>query len=381
MRHLLPLLFLLPLAPARSAQFVITYNGVPPDAQTAIAAAADVWSGILVSPVPIKVLATWAPMGSLALATTFPNGRRDFPGAPLPDTWYATSLANSITGIELDPGENDIEIFINSSTTWYFGTDGMPGPGQYDLMSIALHELCHGLGFVGLSKKEGSDGSLGLLTSADFAPLFTTFPWPQLDTLPSVFDRFLTEDLNGPLAQMPDPGPELGAALTSNAVRFSGPIAVAGNSGMAPRIYAPSAFALGSSCVHLNESTYPTGDPNELMTPFSSSGHADHWPGPICLDILRDIGWTLAAGVGIAEAAEDHEAPLFPVPTSRLVHWNGPDSPVDAVVLDPTGRPVLHTTAMHVLDVSTLPDGCYLLVTQDGRTRTRRRFIKATAAP
>ncbi|MFN3876486.1 MAG: hypothetical protein ACK4L7_11310, partial [Flavobacteriales bacterium] len=135
---------LLPLAfPAPAATFVITHYGTPAEAQPAIERAADIWGGILYSEVLIKVAVSWFPLGGSALGVTFPNGRKDFPGAPLDSTWYASSLANSITGIELNPGEDDINVYLNASIGWYYGLDGNTPPGQYDLVTIALHELGH----------------------------------------------------------------------------------------------------------------------------------------------------------------------------------------------------------------------------------------------
>ncbi len=297
-----PLLPLIALAlPATAATFTITHFGTPPEAQVAIAHAADIWGGILVSDVPIKVAVSWSPLGGSALGVTFPNGRRDFQDAPVPSTWYATALANSIAGAELNPGEDDINVYLNSSTNWYYGLDGATQSGQYDLVSVALHELGHGLGFVGLAKKVGDEGSFGTLLASDFAPLITTFPWPEQDTLPGIFDRFLTSTASGPLTFLDNPSSALGAAFTSNQVYFNGAYAMAANDGNTARIYAPAAFALGSSCVHLNEATYPNGNPNELMTPFSSSGQSNHWPGPIAIGVMRDIGWTVASDVGLPE--------------------------------------------------------------------------------
>ena len=362
------ILFLLALSlvlpgTVRATTLDITYNLAPPEAQVAIDHAAGIWESALVSPVPIKVLVTWAPLGTSTLGITFPNGRRDFAGAPLPQTWYATSLANSIAGAELNLGENDIEIYFSSSFNWYFGTDGGPSNGQYDLVSVALHELGHGLGFVGLSKVVDADGSFGLLQASDFSPLITTFPWPQLDTLPGVFDRYLTHAQNGPLVLMDNPGVALGDAQTSNQVYFNGPLAMAANAGISPRIYAPSTFALGSSCVHLNESTYPVGNPNELMTPFISSGEANHWPGPLCLAMLQDIGWTLAPDVGLLENTGAFAVLAYPNPAHDRISFTFPDrSRSDVImIIDAQGRTIRTLPFATSVDVRDMSPGTYVL--------------------
>ncbi len=362
-----------------AATIDVSYNLVPLNAQLAIDQAASIWEGILVSDVPIKVLVSWAPLGTASLGITFPNGRKDFVGAPVPQTWYATALANAMTGTELDPGENDFEIYLSSSANWYFGTDANPGAGQYDLVSVALHEMGHGLGFVGLSKKVGSAGSFGLLLASDFSPLITTFPWPQLDTLPGIFDRFLQAQSLQLLTDVANPSDGLGSLLTSNQVRWSGAFGLAASGGAPIRIYSPGTFALGSSCLHLNESTYPTGNANELMTPFSAAGVANHWPGPICIGILHDIGWTVAPDVGIG-APDVSMAHLlcYPNPSSDEISLELPTSwPLEAVmVLDAFGRIVISASGTPYLNIADLSSGTYLVSAKTDLGTVRGQFIK-----
>ncbi|MEO0778640.1 MAG: T9SS type A sorting domain-containing protein, partial [Bacteroidota bacterium] len=88
----------------------------------------------------------------------------------------------------------------------------------------------------------------------------------------------------------PNESTELAGALTGNALFFNGDSARAANNGQPPRLYAPGAFAFGSSCTHLDQNTF-RGTENGLMTPFSSSGESKQDPGPIFLGILHDLGW------------------------------------------------------------------------------------------
>lgn len=346
-----------------AATFTIAHFGTPPQAQLAIEHAADIWGSILVSDVPIKVSVSWTPLGAAALGVTFPNGRKDFTNAPVAATWYATALANSLAGFELNPGEDDINIYLNSGTNWYTGTDGNTPAGQYDLVSVALHELGHGIGFVGLAKKVGSEGSFGLLQASDFAPLITTFPWPQQDTLPGIFDTFLRAPTQEMLVDVPNPSVPLGSYFTCNQLTWNGPNGLAASGGGDIRIYAPSTFALGSSCVHLNEASYPAGSPHELMTPFSSAGQANHWPGPICIGMLRDIGWNLAPGVGMDESAFEPEPVVYPNPVATLLTFStnvtGSNRPFR--IADLSGRTVLLANGTPTVDVSDLAAGTYLL--------------------
>lgn len=346
-----------------AASINLTYTAVPMDAQAAIDHAASVWAGILTSPVPIKVNVTFFPMFGVALGVTFPNGERDFANAPLAATWHASALANSLAGTELNPGESDMDIFLDSGTDWYTGTDGNPGPGQLDLVSVALHEMGHGLGFVGLSKAVNGQGSIGELEMADFAPLATSFPWPDLDGLPSIFDAFLSDAQDGPLSQMPNPGPELAEAMTGNDLYFNGPQVMAINGGIGARIYAPATFALGSSCVHLDEASYPPSDPNTLMTPFSAAMEVSHEPGPITLAVLQDIGWNLAPDAGMAM----HHAVLarapWPNPTRGPVHFQLPDGmpSMPFVINDALGHPEMSGRSNGVIDAGGLVAGIHVL--------------------
>ncbi|MBK5286262.1 MAG: T9SS type A sorting domain-containing protein [Bacteroidia bacterium] len=302
------------------AQFNITYSGFTPGAQTAFTYAANIWTNTLQSTVPIKVNTYFIPLTPGLLGITFPNGVKDFAGAPQSSTWYATSLANSIAGTGLNTGQFDMDLYLNSSINWYTDTTGVVPAGKYDLVSIVLHELCHGLGFISLAKKSGADGSFGLLQASDFSPLVTSFPWPNLDTLPAILDHFLVNNFSQQLDTFTNPSTTLGTQLTGNNIYFNGTNAVTSNSGLNPRMYAPTTFALGSSILHLNEATYPVGNPNELMTPLSSAGVANHNPGPICIGLLKDIGWNMMPGVGIEEniAAENSFA-VYPNPASNSV--------------------------------------------------------------
>jgi len=123
----------------------------PSAAQTAFNAAAAIWANTLQSSVPVTIKACWANLGSSSILG-YSGGQplsRDFSGAPRANTWYEGSLANALAGYDLDPSSYDMNITYNSGFSWYYGTDGNPPAGQYDLVSVAAHEICHGLNFSG----------------------------------------------------------------------------------------------------------------------------------------------------------------------------------------------------------------------------------------
>ena len=133
---------------AQTASFNITYTGTSNQVEQAINKAADIWSNILISNVPIKLNITWGDASSLGvLGITISNGIKDFPNAPYSNVWYPSCLADAFAGYDLQPSDTDMDIFLDSSTDWYFGLDGNCPFWQHDLVSCALHEIGHGLGF------------------------------------------------------------------------------------------------------------------------------------------------------------------------------------------------------------------------------------------
>lgn len=365
----------------RTATFSITYTGYTTDAQTAFQYAADIWGSILVSNIPIKVNTYFTPLIPGLLGITLPNGRKNFPNAPLTDIWYSTSLANALADSELNSGENDVDLFLNSSINWYFGTDGNCPAGKYDFVSIALHELCHGLGFIGLGKVAGGIGSFGLVSASDFPGLVLSFPWPDLDTLPSVFDLHLQNFGETFLSSYTNPSSDLAAQFTSNSVWFYGDSSQAA-SPLRPRMYAPASFSLGSSLLHLNEATYPAGNINELMTPFSGTANAIHDPGPVTIGILKDIGWNVNYTVGVEEVTASNDAVIvFPNPVIdqfRVYPENSGLFAIDELeISDVTGRKLLDVKGPRFpIDVSNLPGGIFFCKVKSDDKIFITKFIK-----
>ncbi len=139
-------------------------------------------------------------------------------------------------------------------------------------MSVILHELGHGLGFIGaMDITNGGRGS-----------------WGQL---PFIFDHFTENSAHKKLLSFPNNSLALAGQLKSNHLFFSGPKAKAANGGNPAKIYAPMTWEEGSSYSHLDESTFPAGNANSLMSPQLGMGEAIHNPGPLGVAILQDQGW------------------------------------------------------------------------------------------
>jgi hypothetical protein len=276
-----------------SATFIITYvpsgqtdewgepcSTFPDNAKTVFNAAANIWSNIIQSSVPITIRACWASLsgGTLGYAGGGPL-HRDFSGAPRANTWYVGALANALGGSDLDPAKFDMHITYNSNFTWYYGTDGNTPSGQYDLLSVVLHEIAHGLGFSGSMSYSGGQGSWGYSTG-----------------YPNVYDVFMRDGSGIELINTlvyPNPSTALGTALTSNNLWFHGANAMAANGGQRVKMYAPSTWASGSSYSHLDYATF-NDTINELMVYAISAGESIHDPGPVTKGLFKDIGWQVS---------------------------------------------------------------------------------------
>jgi hypothetical protein len=118
-------------------------------------AAGDVWAALIESSVDIKVNAEFNSIACGVLGSTGPGPTiKDFPGAPVPGTWYHSPLADAIVGVDQAPGSGDFNIQYNSdwgtpqcpANSFYLGLDPAP-VGTSSLYSTVLHEMAHGLGF------------------------------------------------------------------------------------------------------------------------------------------------------------------------------------------------------------------------------------------
>jgi len=276
---------------AASSNITITYvpNGgtdlwdepcytFPQAAKDVFEAAARIWENTLKSSVPITISACWADLGSSSTLGYSGGGNqyRNFSGAPRANTWYVESLANALNGSDLGPGDYDMHITYNQNFTWYYGTDGNTPATQMDLMTVVLHEICHGLNFSGLAEYAGGGGRIGYGSGS-----------------PNIYDVFIKDGAGTLLIDYTDAytgSTALGTALTSNDLWFHGSKAMAANGGPRVKMYAPSTWRGGSSYSHLDYDTF-NNTPNQLMVWAVSSGESAHDPGVITNGLLQDLGW------------------------------------------------------------------------------------------
>src|SRR5690606_29042445 len=136
-------------ARVKSATIEVTYFGFTPSAQLAFEYAVSIWESLITSPVKIRVAAVWTGLDEGTLGAAGPSfWVSNFDGAPKYNVYYPGPLAEKLAGQELnDPSEYDIVAQFNSGANWYLQTTGTPAENQYDLVTVVLHELGHGLGF------------------------------------------------------------------------------------------------------------------------------------------------------------------------------------------------------------------------------------------
>ncbi len=275
------------------SSFIVTYNGFTPEAEAAFQFAVDIWANSIESSQPIRINANFAPLNAGVLGQAGPTNffTSNAPGA-LPDVFYPIALWEKLEDRDSEdppPFGNsdsvDISCTFSSTFNFYFGTDANPPNGQFDFVSIVLHELGHGLGFVGLASSDGSEGTIRVGNP------------PR----PSVYSNFIENGSNTSILGFDDPSMALQNQLTGNNLFCNGPQAVAENGGDEPKIFAPNPYNGGSSYSHWDESTFLAGDINSLMTPQIGPGEANHNPGPITLGFFEDMGWSLCASLSTEE--------------------------------------------------------------------------------
>jgi hypothetical protein len=137
---------------AKISKFNVTYNSFPIWARAEVQAALDTWSMYFKSSVDITVNATWGrTSNSDVLGSARPGSYfAGFVGAPDSTLWYPSALANALAEKDLDRDNPEIIIQVNSTANWNQRGDDKPSSNEYDLQSVILHEVAHGLGFLSI---------------------------------------------------------------------------------------------------------------------------------------------------------------------------------------------------------------------------------------
>ena len=228
--------------PPPNDDFVFHYGPEVSSSQRAVfEAAGGIWSAVLEAEVPIDVGVTVESfsdpgiLGGAAPAELL----ADDPSFPSSGVWYASALANQFLGYDADPDRVEIDVLISSDYPFHEGVGGPVPDDRISLLTLALHELGHGLGHTTLARQlPDRTGEL------------------RIDGLPLAFDRLVLGADRVPLLHLA--AADLGVAMTKRLL-WGGPEAIKIAGGLLPEMFGPRVFQPGSSVSHLDEATYRTG--------------------------------------------------------------------------------------------------------------------------
>lgn len=260
----------------------INYVGTPPDAatQAAIQFAAALLDASFLFSHDVNVALHWADLSSV------PGLLGDAGPAhlcPHPDSAHyryvmvPAALYSELTGGSTCPGAGDavhivVELNSNPPLPWYVGTDGSTPGGQIDLVTVAMHELAHGLGFT-TGVANGNGDYL-------FAPYGLFYDWFVMGGRPG-WPATYGDPVSSPCLASP-------GTLTNGQLYFRGNV---GDPSVADfKVYAPNPFSPGSSIAHVD----PSGSSaNALMFPSLAAGEARHDIGGNVWAVMANFGYNM----------------------------------------------------------------------------------------
>ena len=293
---------------AKTATFEVTYTGFTPQAEAAFQAAVDIWASHIESSVPIRVDASFTTQAAGVLGGASAGRVHAQFGAGITSTWYGSPLADALAGRDLCAGTacagapDIVAEFASNRSDWYFGTDGNTPSGQFDFVSVVLHELGHGLGFFGSLARDDADSSNGTECTGTEGDICHSFVGLTSAGFPVVFDRFVEDPAGVSILNTTEypnpsaPGGPLGVLVQSGELFWDSPSVLLVNGNVRAEVYAPNPFQDGSSFAHWDEDQFPARSPNALMTPQIGRRESYQDPGPATCALFQDIGWTLGDG-------------------------------------------------------------------------------------
>ncbi len=290
----------------KKSKFIVKYNNFPEWTKAQVQASIDVWAANFDSKVPIYIDATWGRSSSFSILGSARPGSyfSNFTGAPDASLWYPSALANALAGKDLDGDNPEMIITVNSLASWYRGGGTGPSKSEYDLQSVILHEMAHGLGFL----------------STDSYDEF--FGYGSIDQ-PTAYDAYVQTGDGRRLSDLPSPSLELGEALTSKLV-WSGPAGIAANGGVKPLLYTPKSYEDGSSVSHLDEATFSSAGLDAVMSPNLDAGEIFHEPGPLLLAMMQDLRNKPPVGIAVGIPQQVRNAQALISDSAAIIRFDPP---------------------------------------------------------
>ncbi|MBL4715234.1 MAG: hypothetical protein COC01_06955 [Bacteroidetes bacterium] len=297
--------------------------------------------------------------GALASAGPYPT--------PASTGYSIGSVAKHvILGKDPYPTFPDAEITFDFGYNWNNSTD-YPDFDEYDMYSVALHELVHCFGFTSYLAPDGTSvvGEDGYYT---------------------LFDQFLINSDYTNLLEGDPPGlsTETGD-LTSNALRFQF------STGSIAPVYSPSPYTYGSSCSHLDHGR--SSGVTYVMHPSISTGttgrilHADE------INVLSSLGYGIESqylytGLSDLTPSNLENIQIYPNPATNYIKliWNKTinHNALTIKINNIIGKEVFNSNRDEIflrnnyviIDTNSLPNGIYFVVIDDKESTVTKRIIK-----
>lgn len=283
---------------ASNGGIAVTYNATypsPSSVQNVVNTAVGEWDAVLATnpsgPIVIEVF--WSNLGNPSLlGYAGPDGMYHGGGLPT-SSLYPAALTNTLLGIDANGASRaEVQVVLNSellsNNRWYLGTTGTPPGSQIDLFSVVLHEIGHGLGFLGSATIPDGQSA------------------PSLNTPSYVYDT-VSHHGGTPMTEISD---------QATALR-SGDVHIQISDGLQYELYAPSSWTQGSSFSHFDEGEYQPGSPGALMTPMLSSGEVARTIDAPTLGLMARTGWPVTVAA-TTPTITNVSASL----TAAIVSWN-----------------------------------------------------------
>jgi len=180
---------------------------------------------------------------------------------------YPRELLNQLSSNKTYSGEN-IVIAFNSKKDWCFSSTQEPSATQQDLITVALHELSHGLGLSSSFTKNN-------------------------ETKPYIYDKYLVDNIENynyivDTNYYPTKADQT-AALTSNSLYYAGPNVLKDNDYTPIKLHAPEKLT-SASVVHVDRQYHDDHD-GELLIAGTSYGKSTRFFGNYIVNMLKDMGW------------------------------------------------------------------------------------------
>jgi hypothetical protein len=356
----------------------VIYTGFTEEAKAAVDFAVKILEGMLPVDLHMTIKASWTKisdsgvLGNSAITAFAAGWAID---ALNPFAYYPVAVAEKIAGKSLNlNSEADVELVLNSTAKWYLGTDGNTPTSKYDLVTVVIHELCHGLGFFDSMTTDGTTGSYGI------------------GTYPVVYDTFIENLAGNKLTDTTiykQNSSNLYNELVGGQLYFDGPLTRKYLNGDRARLYAPSTWDPGSSVSHLDELRTP--QVNSLMTPFLDFGEAIHDPGNLTLSVLGDVGWINTRIIpGKVKDTEEHISEIEFTAEIRsdtsynrnkvgLVYSTNGFTTSDTIIMTPFGSNNIYSCKVPILSYNVKLD--YYMFAEDSFLRNFKSPSRAAKLP